>query len=74
MDCRSLVDEVNSRNGATAQLVERRTGTPLRHVRFAVAGKIVVAVVFPPESTINADSLMVSGCPRLQSACILWEL
>ena len=39
MDCRSLVDEVNSRNGATAQLVEHRTGTPLTQVRFPGAAR-----------------------------------
>ena len=51
------------RGGVVAQLVERRTGTPLRKVRFPGAARDF----FLPESTFSADSLTVSVHPRSQS-------
>ena len=48
--------------GDVAQLVERRTSTPLRQVRFPLRRRI-----FLPESTFVADSLTVSAHPRVRS-------
>ena len=49
-------------SGDVAQLVKRRTGTPLGQVRFNG-----VAKDFSPESTFGAVSLTVSVHPREQS-------
>ena len=45
-----------------AQLIERRSGTPLTEANFLVRQGI-----FLPESTFSADSLTVSLHPRVQS-------
>ena len=47
--------------GGVAQLVERRTGTPLRQVRLPVRQKIL-----HPQSTFSADSLTLFLHPRVQ--------
>ena len=52
--------------GDVAQLVERRTGTPLRQVQFPGAARDF----FPPESTFSADSLTVSEQLLCAIACI----
>ena len=47
--------------GNIAQLIERRTGTPLMRVRYPGAARD-----FLPESTFSVDSLTVSVRPRVQ--------
>ena len=48
-------------SGDVAQLVERRTGTPLRQVRFPGTARVSL-----PESTLSVESLTVSVKPPVQ--------
>ena len=60
-----LKADSNNCDGDVAQLVERRTGTPLRQVRFPGAARDF----FLPESTFSADSLLLSVLPPCAIAC-----
>ena len=55
----------NSWGRDVAQLVERRTGTPLKQVRCLVRQE-----VFLPQSTFSADSFTVSVQPYCAIACL----
>ena len=55
--------------GDVAQLVERRTGTPLRQVRFPGAARDS-RPPSSPESTFSADSLTCVRTPPCAMACI----